>query len=192
MSTTSSKLSSSSGSFVAGVRSKSPSYLRHTVASRGKRTEAAETVKMVNDWYEEQEEKRKEKMRKRVRKRQEQIQVVRTTGYLKPTKATMAKAAGPIRGVRTYVLEGVEVEVPQLALMLFENPVGDKEALKALKLARKEQDIDDLFVGRHTYRNAENVITLKEKKWKKQVLAEHGVDYDEMRRCRVLGLEYEY
>ncbi|KAJ9096068.1 hypothetical protein QFC21_005433 [Naganishia friedmannii] len=186
MSTTSSKLSSSSGSSAAGVRSKSPSYLRHTVASRGKMTEKASTMKVINEWREAREEKERERKRQMARNKKTGP-VARTARYLKSTKTAAAKMA-----VRKYVMQGVTVEVPQIALMEFKDSEEDVEAYAELQWAQGHHCTDDLFSGRHTYRDAEGNVVLRREDWKEQMWAQHGVDVDEARRCRVLGEEYDY
>ena len=136
-------------------------------------------MQRLTNWCQAQEEKEKEEKRK-MRKIQPELVARKTAGYLQPTKAAKAKMA-----VRKYVLDGVKVEVPQVTFSLIIDLQDEK--------VREFRSTDDLFVGRHTYRDAENVVTLVRDDWKEQVALQHGgYDVDEARRCRVLGLEYEW
>ncbi|KAJ9121582.1 hypothetical protein QFC22_002201 [Naganishia vaughanmartiniae] len=188
MSASSSKLSSSSGSSAVRVRTKSPSYLLPTAASMGKRRDKASFVKLIKDWEEEQEKRKRrknEENRKRASKNKSESGA-RTAGYLKSTKAASGKMA-----VRKYKLQGVQVEVPQLAFRVFEDSEEDMKAYARLQWAQGYQTTDDLFAGRHTYRDSEGRVVLEREDWKEQMALQHGIDVDEARRCRVLGIEYE-
>jgi hypothetical protein len=188
MSTESTQRSVSSTSSLAGKRSKaSPSYMRPTVASLGKRTDKACTLKWLNEKFALQDQYEQERKRKMMRKIQPELVARRTPGYLQPTKAAKAKMA-----VRKYVLEGVSVEVPQVTFSPFPDSEEDVEAFAESQLGQEYQCTDDLFVGRHTYRDAENKIVLVRDQWKEQMALQFGIDVDEARRCRALGLPYDY
>jgi hypothetical protein len=134
--------------------------------------------------YDKHEQERK---RKATRKIQPELVARRTPGYLQPTKAAKAKMA-----VRKYVLEGVRVEVPQVTFSPFPDSEEDVEAFAKSQLGQEYQCTDELFVGRHTYRDAENKIVLVRDQWKEQMALQFGIDVDEARRCRALGLPYDY
>lgn len=163
-----------------------PSYLRGTAASAGKRRTKVVLSPKPEPTLSKDGGRRSAAARKRV------ATEGHIKGYQQLTKAARAKVSP-----RSYVLQGVRVEVPQVALVEFEACEEDKawfvekmETAEA-KLLEKLPEVDLLFVGRHTYYDGEGAVAQPRDAWKEVFAEQNGVEWNEFRICRSWGLNIE-
>jgi hypothetical protein len=107
--------------------------------------------------------------------------------YMELTQAALAKVV-----TRSYVLEGVRVEVPGFALLETEGSEDDK-AWFAEAMEAKENpavfEVDQLFVGRHAYRDDQGAIVKRRAPWKEDLFKNTGINWNLFRLRRSLEME---
>lgn len=170
-----SKLSTSSGSVCV------PSYLRGTIASGAKQREKVVPKARV--------ETKVLSVKREVKRSARRMDVERETkGYLQLTKAAKARVSP-----RTQVREGLRVEVPTFVFTQFEDSVEEKRARVDAMIDEERQgplNEDGLFVGRHTYRDAEGEVVLERVAWMEALEDSTGVNYECRRYCLARGIQY--
>ncbi|KAJ9114442.1 hypothetical protein QFC20_001585 [Naganishia adeliensis] len=170
-----SKLSTSSGSVCV------PSYLRGTVASGAKQREKVIPKARV--------ETKAVSVKREVKRSARRLEVARETkGYLTLTKTAKAKVTP-----KTCVLEGLRVKVPTFVFEQYEDSVEDKLAYRDLLDDNERQgnpDFMDLFVGRHTYSDAEGEVVQERTGWKERLLENTGIHFGDYRYCLARGIKY--
>jgi hypothetical protein len=158
-----------------------PSYLRGTVASGAKQREKVIPKARV--------ETKALSVKREVKRSARRVEVARETkGYQALTKAAKAKVSP-----RTYVVEGLRVEVPTIVFEQYEDSVEDRRAYRGFLVDNERQRkpcLVDLFVGRHTYRDAEDEVMELRHDWKEQLEENTGVVWEEFRYCRARGIRY--
>ncbi|KAJ9106899.1 hypothetical protein QFC20_003907 [Naganishia adeliensis] len=170
-----SKLSTSSGSVCV------PSYLRGTVASGAKQREKVVPKARA--------ETKALSLKRKMKRSARRLEVARETkGYLQLTKAAKAKVSP-----RTYVREGLRVEVPTFVFQQYEDSVEEKRARIDSMIDEERQgprNEDGLFVGRHTYGDAEGEVVLERVAWMEAMEDQTGVNYECRRYCLARGIKY--
>lgn len=164
-----------------------PSYMRGTKASNGKRR-----TKVVHAPRPEPTLPRDGVRPTSAPARKRMVEDEDLERYQRLTKAAKAKVAS-----RSYVLQGVRVQVPQIAICEYEASEEDKvwqDDLIQEELDKMDEvlpEVDSLFVGRHTYRNALGRVVARRSKWKENYAKKTGVEWNEFRICRNYGLNIE-
>jgi hypothetical protein len=117
------------------------------------------------------------------------LEVARETkGYQQLTKAAKAKATP-----RTYVLEGLRVEVPMIVVEEYVDSIEEQQARIERMIDEEAQgplEAEKLFVGRHTYCDAEGQVVEERLPWMELMMENIGVNFELRRYCRARNIPY--